>query len=152
MNAPNIEALLKTPIASARSRTGNQLATTLLPPEKLPHSPVPSQKRKTQNCRIEVAIECSPFPNDHHNTAKVNPARTPARSINQPIGNAPVTSPARKTEPIAPKAVLLSRNSRVMSEPSTASACRSTKLSAVTPKSNARIHQRAWRYSGGNFV
>jgi hypothetical protein len=42
--------LLKSPVASARSRRGNQYATVLIAAGKFADSPMPSAKRATLNC------------------------------------------------------------------------------------------------------
>ena len=142
---PIIDALLKMPTANARSRTGNHCATTLLPPEKLPHSPVPSQNRKKLKCSSEVATACRALAMDHHITAKVSPKRAPRRSISQPIGNSPKTMPIWKEATMMPYCVFerlkISRSFGAVTD----SVWRSTKLIMVTQKSIARIHQRRCR-------
>src|SRR5260370_41977806 len=53
MIEPTIVPPLKMPTPSARSLGGNHSATTLVEPEKLPHSPVPSQNRRALNSNTE---------------------------------------------------------------------------------------------------
>src|ERR1700719_645792 len=52
MMDPTIDPPLKTPTASARSLAGYHCEMTFIAPEKFPHSHVPNQKRKTENCII----------------------------------------------------------------------------------------------------
>src|SRR5215472_2614072 len=102
MSEPIIDPALKTPTAKARSRAGNHSDTTFMPPEKLPHSPVPIQNRKIENCMAERAMAFNPAASDHQTTENENPARTPARSISHPIGNSPTIMPNMKAEAIPP--------------------------------------------------
>ena len=63
--APKAEPLLKMPLASARSRSGNHSATTLTPPGQLPASPIPSRNRNAPRLQGPVAKACSTAAPDH---------------------------------------------------------------------------------------
>src|SRR2546428_720010 len=102
MSEPIMDPALNTPTANARSPAGNHSETTFMPPEKFPHSPVPLQKRKIENCSAERAIACKPAASDHQTTENENPPRTPKRSITQPTGNSPTIIPNMNPETILP--------------------------------------------------
>src|SRR5690348_7616032 len=99
---PTIVPPLKTPTANAFSLAGNHSETTLTPPEKLPHSPVPIQNRKIENWNADRAIACRPAAKDHQATANERPRLTPKRSMTQPIGNSPTIIPNMNADTMRP--------------------------------------------------
>src|SRR6266566_5875007 len=148
MTEPTMVPPLKIPTPSARSLGGNHSPTTLVEPEKLPHSPVPSQKRRKLNCNTEFASPCIALARDHQTMAKVKPRRAPQRSISMPIGNSPSIMPSWKKATIIPYCVLDMPNSLVSTGAIIDKVCRSTKLMTVARNSSARMRQRM--FSGFN--
>ena len=73
------------PVASARSRTGNQVATDLMQVGKLPPSPSPSMTRARMKPLTEVTSPCEAEAADQIIAAIASPQRTPTLSVKAPI-------------------------------------------------------------------
>src|SRR6476659_500015 len=89
MIAPPFDPALNTPVASARSRDGNNSATVLIDDGKLPDSPRPSKKRATLN---PPAVRASAIPiadKLHTVTDPAKPRRVPKRSMMRPANKNP---------------------------------------------------------------
>ncbi len=82
--APNVEPLLKNPVAKARSLAGNHSETAFTPPGQFPASPMPNRNRNTPNDRTELAAACSMAATLHQPTVSAMPTRVPNRSIKRP--------------------------------------------------------------------
>ena len=77
---PTAAPVLKMPMPSARSRTGNHSPTTLAAPGQLPASPNPSAARKTPNAVAVRAVACASAASDHTTIENTNPRRVPMTS------------------------------------------------------------------------
>src|SRR5216684_6451072 len=143
MTEPTMVPPLKIPTPSARSLGGNHSPTTLVEPEKLPHSPVPSQKRRRLNCPTEFASPCMALAIDHQISANEKPRRAPQRSISIPMGNSPSIMPNWKKATIRPYCWLENLNSSRSTGATTERVCRSTKLMTVAA---SRVRRGSPRY------
>ena len=77
---PTAAPVLKIPIPSARSRTGNHSPTTFAAPGQFPASPKPKAARKKPNAAAVRAVAWARAARDHTTIEKMKPLRVPMTS------------------------------------------------------------------------
>ena len=83
--APQLEPLLKMPVARARSRLGNHSATVLMEAGKLPASPMPKALRIKMCMVSSRPTKALRMPKmDHIISASARPSLVPILSMTQP--------------------------------------------------------------------
>jgi hypothetical protein len=90
VTAPTVLPALNSPVARARSCTGNHSATVLTAAGNLPPSVRPSQARATLNPVTVRAAACPIAARLQKATDDKSPRRTPTRSINRPADAYPI--------------------------------------------------------------
>src|SRR5262245_47147549 len=81
---PTAAPVLKIPIPSARSRTGNHSPTALAAPGQLPASPKPSTARQIQKPLALRTAACQSAAVDQITIEQVKPSRVPITSKTRP--------------------------------------------------------------------
>ena len=77
---PTAAPVLKIPMPSARSWTGNHSPTTFAAPGQLPASPNPSAARYTPKAAAVRAVACASAASDQTTIENTNPSRVPITS------------------------------------------------------------------------
>ncbi len=87
MAVPSVEAQLKIPVASPRSRGLNQSRATRAPVGNCGASPMPSSSRAPKNCPKPCTSPPSSCATDQSDSPSVSSSRGPSRSTMAPVGS-----------------------------------------------------------------